>query len=68
MNRVLKSLAAMELPGSSVKPNIVTYNALIRACAEGLNLEGAFNLLRQLREDGLEPAIITYGSLMTACE
>jgi pentatricopeptide repeat protein len=68
MNRALKLLAAMKLPGSSVKPNIMTYNTAIRACAEGLNLDGAFNLLLQLREDGLEPTIITYGSLMMACE
>ncbi|KAL3816130.1 hypothetical protein ACHAXA_011627 [Cyclostephanos tholiformis] len=68
MNRALKLLTAMKAPRSSVKPNIVTYNAAIRACAEGLNLDGAFDLLRQLKEDGLEPTIITYGSLMTACE
>jgi pentatricopeptide repeat domain-containing protein 1 len=68
MNRALKLLAAMNSPRSYVKPNIVTYNAAIRACAEGLNLDGAFDLLRQLREDGLEPTVITYGSLMTACE
>jgi pentatricopeptide repeat domain-containing protein 1 len=68
MNKALKLLAAMKSPRSSVKPNIVTYNAAIRACAEGLNLNGAFDLLRQLKEDGLKPTIITYGSLMTACE
>jgi pentatricopeptide repeat domain-containing protein 1 len=68
MNKALKLLAAMKSPRSSVTPNIVSYNAAIRACAEGLNLNGAFDLLRQLKEDGLEPTIITYGSLMTACE
>ncbi len=68
MNGSLKLLAAMKLPGSLVKPNIVTYNAAIQACAEGLNLDSAFKLLWQLREDGLAPTIITYGSLMTACE
>jgi pentatricopeptide repeat protein len=68
MNRALKLLAAMKSPRLSARPNIVTYNAGIRACAEGLNLDGVFDLLRQLREDGLEPTIITYGSLMTACE
>ena len=31
-------------------------------------MEGSFDLLRQLKEDGLEPTIVTYGSLMTACE
>jgi len=68
MNRALRLLEAMKSPNSSVRPNIVTYNAAIRACAEGFNLEGAFDLLRQLKEDGMEPTIVTYGSLMTACE
>ncbi len=68
MNRALKLLAAMKLLGSLVKPKIVTYNAAIRACAKGLNLDGAFDSLRQLREDGLEPTIVTYGSLMMACK
>ena len=68
MNRALRLLEAMKSPLSSVRPNIVTYNAAIRACAEGFNLDGAFDLLRQLKEDGMEPTIVTYGSLMTACE
>lgn len=68
MSRALKLLEAMKSPTSTVTPNIVTYNAAIRACAEGLNLDGAFDLLQQLKEDGLEPSIVTYGSLMTACE
>lgn len=68
MTNALRLLQAMKAPTSSVKPNIVTYNAAIRACAEGMNLEGAFDLLRQLKDDGLEPTIVTYGSLMTACE
>lgn len=68
MNKALRLLEAMKSANSSVRPNIVTYNAAIRACAEGFNLEGAFELLRQLKEDGMEPTIVTYGSLMTACE
>jgi pentatricopeptide repeat protein len=68
MSRALKLLEAMKSPTSTVTPNIFTYNAAIRACAEGLNLDGAFDLLQQLKEDGLEPSIVTYGSLMTACE
>ena len=68
MTRALKLLEAMKSPTSITKPNIVTYNAAIRACAEGLNLAGAFNLLRQLKDDELKPTIVTYGSLMTACE
>lgn len=68
MLKALKLLDAMRAPTSSIKPNIFTYNAAIRACGEGMNLDGAFDLLRQMKEDGLEPTIVTYGSLMTACE
>ncbi|KAL9186472.1 hypothetical protein ACHAXT_005710 [Thalassiosira profunda] len=68
MKRALRLLAAMKAPGSAVRPNVVTYNAAIRACAEGLHLQGALDLLTQLETDGLEPTIVTYGSLMTACE
>ena len=68
MSRALRLLEVMTSSPFMVRPNIVTYNAAIRACAEGLNLEGAFDLLRQLKEKGLEPTIVTYGSLMTACE
>lgn len=50
------------------KPNIVTYNAAIKVCAEGLDVSKAFELLDDLLERGLEPTIVTYGTLMTACE
>ena len=68
MLKALKLLNAMRAPTSSIKPNIFTYNAAIRACAEGMNLEGAFDILLQLKNDGLKPSVVTYGSLMTACE
>lgn len=68
MLKALKLLDAMRASTSSIPPNIVTYNAAIRACAEGMDLEGAFRLLRQLTDDGLEPTVVTFGSLMTACE
>jgi len=50
------------------KPNIVTYNAAIRASAEGLDVRKAFELMKRLKEAELEPTIVTFGSLMTACE
>ena len=68
MFKALKLLDEMRASASLIKPNIFTYNAAIRACAEGMNLEGAFDLLRELKYDGLKPTIVTYGSLMTACE
>ena len=51
-----------------IQPNIVTYNAAIRACAEGLDVKKAFELFDDLKELKLEPTIVTYGTLMTACE
>ena len=68
MEKALDLLQQMKNPGSVVKPNIVTYNAAIRACAEGLSLESAFKLMDDLRLEGLTPTVVTYGSLMTACE
>ena len=49
-------------------PNIVVYNAAIRAAGEALDLDQAMALLRKAEEDGLEPTMVTYGSLMTVCE
>jgi pentatricopeptide repeat protein len=37
--------------GSNVKPNIVTYNSAIQACAEGMSLPHAFQLMEELRKD-----------------
>ena len=68
MLRALSLLDAMRAPNSSVRPNTFTYNAAIRACAEGMNLEGAFHVFDQLKADGFEPTVVTFGSLMTACE
>mmetsp|Transcript_29661 Transcript_29661/g.45359 ORF Transcript_29661/g.45359 Transcript_29661/m.45359 type:complete len:697 (+) Transcript_29661:88-2178(+) len=68
MRAALALLKTMKEIGGDVEPNIVSYNAAIRACAEGLNVERAFALLDDLLERGLEPTIITYGTLMTACE
>ncbi|KAL7549434.1 hypothetical protein ACHAWF_012701 [Thalassiosira exigua] len=68
MRGALRLLAAMRAPDSPVRPNVVTYNAAIRACAEGLRLSGAFEVLDLLKGDGLAPTVVTYGTLMTACE
>jgi len=51
-----------------VKPNIQVYNAAIRVCAEAHDMKGAFRLLEEVENDGIERTEITYGSLMTACE
>ena len=69
MRTALKLLEHMKKGNNDdTKPNIVTYNAAIRACAEGLDVSKAFDLHIELLDRGLDPTIITYGSLMTACE
>lgn len=69
MIAAMKLLESMKSSKSKeLEPNIVTYNASIRACAEGLDDAKAFSLLDELLQRGLKPTIVTFGSLMTACE
>lgn len=66
--KALSLLRAMKADGSKIKPNVISYNAAIRACAEAFDIKQAFALFEDLKEQGLEPSVVTYGSLMTACE
>lgn len=69
MQAAMKLLEGMKKSESKeLEPNIVTYNASIRACAEGLDDDKAFRLLDELLQRGLKPNVVTFGSLMTACE
>ncbi len=64
---ILQHMTRKNAP-KEIQPNIVTYNAAIRACAEGLDISKAFALLDELKSRNLQPTIVTYGTLMTACE
>lgn len=66
--KALQLLQVMKNDARVVDPNIVVYNAAIRACGEALDLESALRLLDELEERNLEPTQVTFGSLMTACE
>uniref|UniRef100_A0A7S4J5N3 Pentacotripeptide-repeat region of PRORP domain-containing protein n=1 Tax=Odontella aurita TaxID=265563 RepID=A0A7S4J5N3_9STRA len=70
MERALALLTQMKSgeKGKDAEPDIVTYNAAIRACAEAMSIKGALDLMDDLRSRGLVPTVVTYGSLMTACE
>lgn len=68
MQAALSLLEQMTQNDTVVDPNIVTYNAAILACAEGLDIDKAFQLWDDLKKRGLEPTEVTYGSLMLACE
>jgi pentatricopeptide repeat domain-containing protein 1 len=65
----MQLLKVLKRDASVVDPNIQIYNAAIRLCAEARQVDAAFALMREIRENpALEATEITYGSLMTACE
>jgi len=64
----MKRRAAGAHPDAAVWPNVVTYNAAIKACAEGWNPHGAFTLVEEMTMEGIEPNVVTFGTLMAACE
>jgi pentatricopeptide repeat protein len=49
-----------------LKPDVITYNALISACDKGLRPEQAQATFNDLVESGLEPDGISYCSLISA--
>ncbi|KAK1412144.1 hypothetical protein QVD17_33150 [Tagetes erecta] len=54
-----------------LEPDIIVYNAVLNACVRQKNLEGAFWVLQQLKQQGLQPNSITHGlvmEVMLACE
>ncbi|KAJ0435528.1 putative tetratricopeptide-like helical domain superfamily [Helianthus annuus] len=54
-----------------LEPDIIVYNAVLNACVRQKNLEGAFWVLQQLKQQGQQPNSITYGlvmEVMLACE
>eukprot|EP00746_Dinoflagellata_sp_MGD_P059881 gnl/MRDRNA2_/MRDRNA2_254924_c0_seq1.p1 gnl/MRDRNA2_/MRDRNA2_254924_c0~~gnl/MRDRNA2_/MRDRNA2_254924_c0_seq1.p1 ORF type:complete len:120 (+),score=16.44 gnl/MRDRNA2_/MRDRNA2_254924_c0_seq1:46-405(+) len=52
----------------TIKPNLITHNAIISAFA-GVGLwQGALNFLRNIRIQKLRPDVITFNSAMNACE
>lgn len=57
-----------EMKETNVKPNIVTYNVIIKACAEIFEPQKAFQYMDELIAEGLQPTIVTFGTLMMACE
>jgi pentatricopeptide repeat protein len=67
-HKALQLLKVLKNDKSVVNPNINVYNAAIRVCGEAFDLKRALLLLKDLREQGLEPTIVTFGTLMTASE
>ncbi|XP_024022783.1 pentatricopeptide repeat-containing protein At1g30610, chloroplastic isoform X2 [Morus notabilis] len=47
-----------------VEPDIIMYNAVLNACVQRKQWEGAFWVLQQLKEKALNPSVTTYGLVM----
>ncbi|KAL1362479.1 hypothetical protein HN51_010728 [Arachis hypogaea] len=47
-----------------LEPDLVVYNAILNACIKREQWEGAFWVLQQLKDKGLQPTATTYGLVM----
>ncbi|CAL9016112.1 unnamed protein product [Prunus brigantina] len=47
-----------------LEPDIVVFHAVLNACVQRKQWEGAFWVLQQLQQQGLQPATTTYGLVM----
>lgn len=56
------------MQAAHVQPNLITYNALIHACAQVGATDAAFQVWHQLRSDGhTKPNVRTYTEVIGAC-
>ena len=62
------SIVQDEMASIHIEPNVITYNCLINACANGKPplADRALELLEEMKERGLEPDIISYNSVLAA--
>ncbi|CAL5211923.1 unnamed protein product [Lathyrus oleraceus] len=47
-----------------LEPDIIVYNAVLNACVNGKQWEGAFWVLQQLKKQNIQPSAATYGLVM----
>ncbi|XP_010926893.1 pentatricopeptide repeat-containing protein At1g30610, chloroplastic [Elaeis guineensis] len=47
-----------------LEPDLVVYNAVLNACVQQKQWEGAFWVLQQLKQEGIKPSNTTYGLVM----
>jgi pentatricopeptide repeat domain-containing protein 1 len=66
--KAMSLLNVLKRDSTIVNPNIQIYNVGIKVCAEAKDIDGAFRILEDIKEAGIERTEITYGSIMTACE
>ncbi|KAI3454065.1 hypothetical protein Pfo_010728 [Paulownia fortunei] len=63
-----ESLKIMELMTreENIKPNLRTYNVLVRAWCNKKNIKEAWNIVSKMVASGIQPDAITYNTLVTA--
>ena len=56
-----------DMPERDLRPNVVTYNALIRACGRDGHVHRAYGVFNDMLKGGVKPDIITFLALINAC-
>ena len=51
-----------------IKPDAITYSALISACETGADLKQAMHVFKIMQRQGISPDPIAYNALIRACE
>ena len=51
-----------------MKPNVITYSAVISACEKGGQWEKALEVFASMDSNGVSPNDITYCAVISACE
>ncbi|KDP34857.1 hypothetical protein JCGZ_09145 [Jatropha curcas] len=57
-------MAAFHKWDPRLEPDVIVYNAVLNACVQRKQWEGAFWVLQQLKQQGLQPSTATYGLIM----
>ncbi|XP_065847454.1 pentatricopeptide repeat-containing protein At1g30610, chloroplastic isoform X2 [Euphorbia lathyris] len=57
-------MSALEKCDPRLEPDIVVFNAVLNACVQRKQWEGAFWVLQQLKQQGIQPSTATYGLIM----
>jgi len=68
LKKAIRLFNVMRKDESILSPDVLVYNAAIRACAEAHDFKRAVKLYDAMELDGVSPNAFTFGALMTACE
>merc|ERR1719265_636736 len=56
-----------EISSLGLKPDGVSFNSVIHACARQGNIKRAEHWLRKMQESGIEPNVISFNVIIDAC-